>query len=40
MQELDCLLQLFPDKHNINFISAYLSCHVKHTPSLYLLNMN
>lgn len=40
MQELDCLSQLFPDKHDINFISAYLSRHVKHIAGLHLLDMD
>ena len=37
---VDCLLELLPHKHNINFISAYLSRHVNHTPSLHLLDVD
>lgn len=34
-QALDLLL----DKHNINFITTYLSGHVKYIPSLHLLDL-
>ena len=35
-----CILDLLPDKHDINFIRTYISGHIEHIPSLDLLDLD